>query len=68
MWQGGNDTKSFVFRTALVELYSDSISNSTWKLFLTKYKQGLFTNEVAGFNNAIWLYSTRAAVSKYNTT
>ena len=21
-----------------------------------------------GFNNAIWLYSTRAAVGKYNTT
>ena len=68
MWQGGDDTKSFIFRTALIKLYSDSVSNLTQKLFLTKYKQGLSTNKVAGFNNVIQLYGTRAAISKYNTT
>ena len=68
MRQGGNDAKSFVFRTALAKLCSNSISNLTWKLLLTRCKQGLSTNEVAGFNNAIQLYSTRAAVGKYNTT
>jgi len=67
MRQGNNNAKSFVFRTALTELYSDSISNSTWKLLLTRYKQGLSTNKVASFNNAIRLYGTRAAVGKYNT-
>ena len=68
MRQGGDDAKSSAFRTAFVELCSDSVSNLMWRLLLTKYKQGLSTNEVAGFNNAIRLYGTRAAVSKYNTT
>ena len=68
MRQGGNNPKSTVFRTDLIELYSDSISNSTQKLLLTRCKQGLPTNKVAGFNNATRLYSTRAAIGKYNTT
>ena len=68
MRQGGNNTKSSAFRTALAELYSDSISKSTQKLLLTRYKQGLSTDKVAGFNNAIRLYSIRAAIGKYNTT
>ena len=68
MRQGGNNAKSSAFRTALIKLYSNSISNLTQKLLLTRYKQGLSTNKVAGFNNAIWLYSIRAAISKYNTT
>ena len=67
MWQGGDDAESFAFRTAFVELYSDSVSDLTWKLLLTKCKQGLSTNKVAGFNNAIRLYSTCAAIGKYNT-
>ena len=67
MRQGGNNAKSFIFRTALAELYSNSISDLTWKLLLTRYKQGLSTNKVAGFNNAIQLYSIRATVGKYNT-
>ena len=50
-----------------MELYSNSVSNLTWKLLLTRYKQGLSTNKVVGFNNAIRLYSTCAAVGKYNT-
>ena len=68
MWQGGNNAKSSVFRTALTELYSNSISKSTQKLLLTRYKQGLSTNKVAGFDDAIRLYSIRAAIGKYNTT
>ena len=68
MQQGGNNAKSSIFRTALIELYSNSISNSTQKLLLTRYKQGLSTNKVAGFNNVIRLYSTRATIGKYNTT
>ena len=67
MWQGGNNAKSSIFRTALIELYSNSISNLTQKLLLTRYKQGLSTNKVTGFNNAIQLYSIRAAIGKYNT-
>ena len=67
MRQGGNDAKSPTFRTALTELHSDSVSNLTWKLLLTKYKQGLSTNKVVGFNNTIQLYGTRAAINKYNT-
>ena len=67
MWQGSNNTKSSIFRTALIELYSDSVSDLTQKLLLTKYKQGLYTNEVTGFNNTTWLYSICAAVGKYNT-
>ena len=67
MRQGSNDAKSFIFRTALIELYSNSISNLTQKLLLTRYKQDLSTNKVAGFNNAIQLYSIRAAIGKYNT-
>ena len=68
MRQGGDDAESSVFRTALTELYSDSISDLTQKLLLTRYKQGLSTNKVTGFNNVIWLYSTRATIGKYNTT
>ena len=68
IWQGGDDAKSSVFRTALVELCSDSVNKSTQKLLLTRYKQGLSTNKVAGFDDAIWLYGTRAAIGKYNTT
>ena len=68
MRQGGNNAKSSIFRTALIELYSNSISNLTQKLLLTRYKQGLSTNKVAGFNNAIRLYSIRATIGKYNTT
>ena len=67
MQQGGNNAKSSIFRTALIELYSNSISDLTQKLLLTRYKQGLSTNKVAGFNNAIRLYSIRAAIGKYNT-
>ena len=67
MRQGSNNAKSSIFRTALIELYSNSISNSTQKLLLTRYKQGLSTNKVIGFNNVIWLYSTRATIGKYNT-
>ena len=67
MRQGGNNTKSFIFRTALIELYNNSISDLTQKLLLTKYKQGLFINKITGFNNVIQLYSIYAAVSKYNT-
>ena len=66
MRQGGNNTKSFIFRTALIELYSNSISNLTQKLLLTRYKQGLSTNKVIGFNNAIRLYGIRATIGKYN--
>ena len=50
-----------------MELRSDSVSDSTQKLLLTRYKQGLSTNKVADFNNIIRLYSTRAAIGKYNT-
>ena len=67
MRQGSNNAKSSIFRTALIELYSNSVSNSTQKLFLTRYKQGLSTNKVASFNNTIQLYSTRATIGKYNT-
>ena len=68
MRQGGNNAKSSIFRTALIELYSNSISKLTQKLLLTRYKQGLSTNKVAGFNNVIRLYSIRATIGKYNTT
>jgi len=51
-----------------MELCSNSVSNLTWKLLLTRYKQGLSTNKITGFDNAIRLYSTRATVGKYNTT
>ena len=67
MWQSSNNAKSSAFRNALIELYSDSISDLTQKLLLIRRKQGLFTDKVAGFNSAIWLYSIRAAVSKCNT-
>ena len=68
MRQGGDDAKSSAFRTALIELYSDSVSDSTWKLLLTRCKQGLSTGEVAGFDNAIRLYGIYTAIGKYNTT
>jgi len=68
MRQGGDDAESSIFRTALIELRSDSISDLTWKLLLTRCKQGLSADKVAGFNDAIQLYGTRAAVGKYNTT
>ena len=67
MRQGGDDAESSAFRTALAELRSDSVSDSTWKLLLTRYKQGLSANKVTGFNNTIQLYSTRATIGKYNT-
>ena len=67
MRQGGNNSKSSAFRTALAELCSNSISDSTQRLLLTRCKQGLPTNKVIGFNNIIRLYSTRAAIGKYNT-
>ena len=67
MRQGGNNAESSIFRTVLAELYSDSISDLTQKLLLTRYKQDLSTNKVTGFNNAIRLYSIRAAIGKYNT-
>jgi ATP-dependent DNA helicase PIF1 len=64
--QGGDDPESSAFRTALAELRSDSVSDSTWKLLLTRCQQSLSIDEVASFNDAIWLYNTRAAVGKYN--
>ena len=51
-----------------MELYSNSISNLAQKFLLTRYKQGLSTNKVIDFNNAIQLYSTRTTIGKYNTT
>ena len=67
MRQGGNNAKSSAFRTALIKLYSDSVSESTQKLLLTRYKQGLSTNKVTGFDDVIQLYGIRAAIGKYNT-
>ena len=68
MRQGSNNAKSSIFRTALIELRSNSISDLTQKLLLTRCKQGLSTNKVAGFDDVIRLYGTRAAIGKYNTT
>jgi ATP-dependent exoDNAse (exonuclease V) alpha subunit len=42
------------------------VSDSTWKLLLTRCQQSLSIDEVASFNDAIRLYNTRAAVGKYN--
>ena len=67
MQQGSNNSESSAFRTAFVELYINSISNSTWKLLLTKCQQGLSINKITSFNNAIQLYNTYTAVGKYNT-
>ena len=66
MQQGSDDTESTIFRSALAELYNDTIGESTWRLLLTKYKQNLPINKVASFDDAIQLYSTRTAVGKYN--
>ena len=66
MQQGGDNTESATFRNTLTELHNDTINKLTWRLLLTKYKQNLPANKVASFNNVIQLYSTRAAVSKYN--
>ena len=49
-----------------MELRSDSISDLTWKLLLTRYQQSLSINEVISFNNAIRLYNIYAAIGKYN--
>ena len=49
-----------------MELWSDSVSDLTQKLLLTKCQQSLSVDEVVSFNNVIWLYNTRAAVGKYN--
>jgi hypothetical protein len=64
--QGGDDPKSSAFRTTLAELRSDSVSDSTWKLLLTRCQQSLSIDKVASFNDAIRFYNTCAAVGKYN--
>ena len=66
MRQGSNNTKSAIFRSAFAKLRNNTIGKLTWRLLLTKYKQNLFTNKVASFDNVIQLYSTRAVVGKYN--
>ena len=53
MWQGGDNTKSAVFRNALTELCNNTIDKSTWRLFLIRRKQNLPANEVASFNDVI---------------
>jgi ATP-dependent DNA helicase PIF1 len=42
------------------------VSDSTWKLLLTRCQQSLSIDEVASFNDAIRLYNIRATVGKYN--
>ena len=66
MRQGSDDAKSTIFKSALAELYNDTVGELTWRLLLSRYKQNFSANEIASFNNAIKLYKTRAAVSKYN--
>ena len=66
MRQGGDDAGSTAFRSALAELRNDTVGESTWRLLLSRCKQNLPADEIASFNNAIRLYGTRAAVSKYN--
>ena len=66
MRQSSNNAKSTVFRGAFAELYNDIIDELTQRLLLGRCKQNLFVNKVASFNDVIQLYSTRAAVSKYN--
>ena len=68
MRQGSDNPKSIIFRTALAKLHSNSISDLTQKLLLTRYKQGLPTSEVVGFNDTTQLYSIRATIGKYNIT
>ena len=58
MWQGSNNTKSIVFRSALTKLYSNTIGDLTWRLLLTRYKQNLAPNKVTEFNDTIQLYGT----------
>ena len=66
MRQGSDDAESTAFRSTLVELRNDTVGESTWRLLLSRCKQNLPVDEVASFNNVIQLYSTRAAVNKYN--
>jgi len=66
MRQGGNDAESAAFRSALTELRSDTVGDSTWRLLLTRCRQNLTPDKVAKFDDAIRLYGTRAAVGKYN--
>ena len=53
MWQGSNNTKSIIFRSALAELYNDTVGELTWRLLLTRYKQNLPTNKVTSFDDII---------------
>ena len=66
MRQSGDNVKSLAFRTAFAKLYNNFVNDLTQKFLLTRCKQGLFVNKITGFDNAIWLYGTHAAVSKYN--
>ena len=66
MRQDSNNAGSTAFRNALAKLRNDTVGESIWRLLLTRYKQNLPTNEVASFDDVIRLYSTRAAVGKYN--
>ena len=66
MRQGSNNTKNTTFRSALAELYNNTIGKSTWRLLLSRYKQNLPANKIASFDNTIRLYKTKATVNKYN--
>jgi hypothetical protein len=66
MRQGSNNARSAVFRSAFIELYNNTVGKLTWRLLLSRCTQNLSADKVASFNDVIRLYSTRAAVSKYN--
>jgi UDP-galactopyranose mutase len=51
--QGGNNTRNAVFRSALAELYNNTIGKLTWRLLLSRCKQNLPTNKITSFNDAI---------------
>ena len=66
MRQQGENDEAVLFRTALTELRSDILSETSWRLLCTRARNELSPEEVATFDSALRLYFTNNEVEFYN--
>ena len=58
MRQQSENDETVLFRTALTELRSDTLSETSWRLLCTRARNELSPDEVATFDSALRLYFT----------
>ena len=66
MRQQGEDAESCAFRQALWELRTDTLTEASWRLLLTRLAHDLPDAEREDFDSALRIFAKKDAVEAYN--